>query len=111
MDPNGEVFSDDENPNNLHYRYANSVLEAIEFTLVHEIAHTLGIPQKEDQSIYTWARKVILEIRRAKRGMAYDFRPLFNSMNRMLICAKTNSDEAVYECDFAEGPPPNVKVH
>jgi hypothetical protein len=58
--------------NNLHYKYALSLVEAIEFVILHELAHVGGKSSEADADKY--AREMILEMRKEARGMFTFFR-------------------------------------
>lgn len=94
MDEGGEHLWDTNNKQsgkedqyNLYYKYAKSAQEALEFLLAHEIAHYSGVDSEEAADHY--ARKVIVEVRKMKRGLPYTkwtYRSTYRGPNRNVAC-------------------------
>lgn len=66
LDSSGELFWNDNDSNNLYYKYALSINEAIQFVFLHEYAHACGMREKASE---LFTKNVLLELRKSKRGI------------------------------------------
>lgn len=111
IDDDGDFLTNDDDKFNLRYQFASCLFEGVEFTLAHEIAHTLGIPEDADAIADEFAMKVIFEIRKAHAGLAYDLRPVYAWFDQNLEIYANRSGQARTDCSYEYGPAPKIKIH
>ena len=104
LDPTDKVFWDAsfsshglQDDDNLYYKFAKDVIEAVQFTILHELAHVRGVEAEAEADFY--ARNMVLELRKASRGLPASF---YLPGNRQLA----GYTSAIRLACIAQGPPP-----
>jgi hypothetical protein len=105
LDESGDIlwsrYYNYQNPmdnDNLYYRYALSLVEAIEFVILHELAHVGGKSSEADADKY--AREMMLEMRKEARGMFTFYRS--PGIQPYFMSSSTKS----FSCQSHGYPPP-----